>query len=158
MVYLINCVVMFKSRKPEYVSRELFVCKIPNRLSVYREKSPVEQFYIQKHKSKYGKCDSVSIVDDVYMLFNQQRLDRMSSAALNQWLQNSSRTDPQLASLRSRLTDAQLGSFIKSRYIQSRSELLAWSNYLESQYPELQAPSSEPSPEPSPEPAPSPTE
>lgn len=153
---------MFKSRNPEYIPRELHVCKTPNRLSVYREKTPVEQFYIQKHKSKYGKCESVSVVDDVYMLFNQQRLDRMSATALNQWLQSSSRTDPQLAALRSRMTDAQLGAFIKSRYIQSRSELLAWSNYLESQYPEMQAPSSgpssEPSSEPSPEPAPVPAE
>lgn len=149
---------MFKSRNPEYVPRQLHVSKTVNRLAIFREKSPVESFYIQKHKSVHGSCESVSIVDDVYMLFNQQRLDRMTNAALSTWLQNTSRTDSQLASLRSRMTDEQLGSFIKSRYIQSRSELLAWSGYLESMYPEISAPAPAPSdPAPS-DPAPAPAE
>lgn len=158
MVYLINCVVMFANRKSEYVPRELYVHKGVNRLTVFREKSPVESFYIQKHKTKFGSCDSVSIVDDVYMLFNQQRLDRMTSAQLSNWLKDTSRTDTQLAALRSRMSDAQLGSFIKSRYIQSRSELLAWSGYLESQYPEMPAPAPAPDSESEPEPAPAPAE
>lgn len=145
---------MFGKRTPEYVLRELYVHKKVDRLTAVREKNPVENFYIQKHKSKFGSCESVSIVDDVYMLFNQQRLDRMTNAALSQWLQNTSCTDPQLAELRSKMTDAQLGSFIKSRYIQSRSELLAWSGYLESQYPELKP--VDPSPELAPDPAPAP--
>lgn len=154
---------MFKGRNPHYVPCELHVCKTINRLTVLREKSPVESFYIQTHKSVYDDCDSVSIVDDVYMLFNQQRLDRMTNAALSTWLQNTSRTDSQLASLRSRMSDEQLGSFIKSRYIQSKSELLAWSGYLESQYPEISASASAPSdpapsnPAPS-DPAPAPAE
>lgn len=149
---------MFKSRNSEYVPRQLHVSKTLNRLTVLREKSPVESFYIQKHKSIYDSCDSVSIVDDVYMLFNQQRLDRMTNSALSTWLQNTSRTDSQLASLRSRMTDEQLGSFIKSRYIQSRSELLAWSGYLESMYPEISVPAPAPSdPAPS-DPAPAPAE
>nr|CDL65741.1 unnamed protein product [uncultured bacterium] len=147
---------MFKGRNANAVSRKLHVSKVVDRLSIFREKSPVENFYIQKHKSKYG-CESVSIVDDVYMLFNQQRLDRMTNAALADWLSRTSRTDSQLASLRSRMSDVQLGAFIKSRYIQSRSELLAYSSYLESQYPEL-APAVVPesSPTPVPEPAPVP--
>lgn len=146
---------MFTGRKPNYVPRDLFISNRVDRLTVYREKNPVEKFYFRKRKDKYSKSDSVSFVDDVYMLFNQQRLDRMTNAALSTWLQNTSRTDSQLASLRSRMTDEQLGSFIKSRYIQSRSELLAWSGYLESQYPEVSVPSSAPSdPAPS-DPAPS---
>lgn len=128
---------MFKGRNANNVPRTFHVSRIIDRLSVFREKNPVENFYIQTHKSRFGSHDSVSIVDDVYMLFNQQRLDRMTNAALSTWLQNTSRTDSQLANLTSRMTTEQLGSFIKSRYIQSRSELLAWSSYLESQYPEL---------------------
>lgn len=136
---------MFTGRKPNYVSRDLFVSKRVDRLTVYREKNPVEKFYFRKRKDKFSSSESVSFVDDVYMLFNQQRLDRMTSAALSTWLQNTSRTDSQLASLRSRMTDEQLGSFIKSRYIQSRSELLAWSGYLESMYPEISVPAPAPS-------------
>lgn len=144
MVYLIKFQVMFKSRTPEYVPREHYVSKRIDRLTLTREKSPVEKFYIQRHKDKFTGHDSVAIVDDIYMLFNQQRLDRMSSAALSQWLDQTSRYDSTLQNLRSRMTDAQLGSFIKSRYIQSRSELLAWSGYLESMYPEI-IPSGDPS-------------
>ena len=128
---------MFKGRNPNNVPSTLHVSRTIDRLSVFREKNPVESFYIQTHKSLFGSHDSVSIVDDVYMLFNQQRLDRMTNAALSTWLQNTSRTDSQLANLTSRMTTEQLGSFIKSRYIQSRSELLAWSGYLESMYPEI---------------------
>lgn len=143
---------MFKGRNANYVPRELHVSRTIDRLSVFREKNPVENFYIQTHKSRFGSHDSVSIVDDVYMLFNQQRLDRMTNAALSTWLQNTSRTDSQLANLTSRMTTEQLGSFIKSRYIQSRSELLAWSSYLESQYPEL-IPAADPAADPAVDPA-----
>lgn len=128
---------MFKSRTPEYVEHDYYIHKVQYRTDVVREQSPVESFYIQENVSPHSESKSIAIVDDVYMLFNQQRLDRMTGAALSDWLARTSQTDSQLASLRSRMSDEQLGSFIKSRFIQSHSELLAWSSYLESQYPEL---------------------
>ena len=127
---------MFKGRITEITEpRIYYVSRVRDRLSQYRECSPVESFYIHKDKPCNGSCESVFIRDDIYMLFNQKRLDRMSSAALSSWLQSTSTYDSGLANLRSRMSDLQLGSFIKSRYIQSRSELLSWSGYLESQYP-----------------------
>lgn len=127
---------MFKGRITEITEpRIYYVSRVRDRLSQYRECSPVESFYIHKDKPCNGSCESVFIRDDIYMLFNQKRLDRMSSAALSSWLQVTSSYDSGLANLRSRMSDAQLGSFIKSRFIQSRSELLSWSGYLESQYP-----------------------
>lgn len=151
---------MFKGRFPEMRNIDYPHSQSRNRLSNYREKSPVEEFYKQTHKPAHGTCDSVSFVDDVYMLFNQQRLDRMTAAALNTWLESTSRYDSQLANLRSRMTDEQLGAFIKSRFIQSRSELLAWSGYLESQYPDLIPAPADPAPaDPAPaNPAPAPAE
>lgn len=127
---------MFKGRITEITEPHIYyVSRVRDRLSQYRECSPVESFYIHKDKPCNGSCESVFIRDDIYMLFNQKRLDRMSSAALSSWLQSTSTYDSGLANLRSRMSDSQLGSFIKSRYIQSRSELLSWSGYLESQYP-----------------------
>lgn len=144
---------MFKGRIAEITkSCSYHVSRVHDRLSHYRECSPVESFYIHKDKPCNGSCESVFLRDDIYMLFNQRRLDRMTSAALSSWLQATSSYDSGLANLRSRMTDEQLGSFIKSRYIQSRSELLAWSSYLESQYPVVS--SSAPAPAPS-DPAPS---
>jgi hypothetical protein len=67
------------------------------------------------------------------MLFNQQRLDRMSLSQLSDWLDNQTPTSG-LAELRSKMSDAQLHSFIKSRYIQSPSELMAWSEYIQSEF------------------------
>ena len=106
----------------------------------------LESYYIQENLSPHSEHKSIAIVDDVYMLFNQQRLDRMTGAALSDWLARTSQSSSQLSSLRSRMTDAQLGSFIKSRYIQSHSELLAWSSYLESQYPEMSVETSQEQP------------
>lgn len=127
---------MFKGRITEITEpRIYYASRVRDRLSQYRECSPVESFYIHKDKPCNGSCESVFLRDDIYMLFNQKRLDRMSSAALSSWLQSTSTYDSGLANLRSRMSDLQLGSFIKSRYIQSRSELLSWSGYLESQYP-----------------------
>jgi hypothetical protein len=64
------------------------------------------------------------------MLFNQQRLDRMSKERFISYFESLSVNEPKLHELRSKLTDDQLCSFVKSRFIQSPSELMAWSQYL----------------------------
>lgn len=72
----------------------------------------------------------VTLTSDIYMLFNQQRLDRMSKDRLLAYFENLSVTDPKMSELRSKLSDDQLCSFVKSRFIQSPSELMVWSQYL----------------------------
>ena len=75
-----------------------------------------------------GSCTCLSDVD---LLFNQQRLDRMSLQALQARLDEQIRSgDTGLSELRKNISDADLQKFIKSRYIQSLSELRQWSNYL----------------------------
>ena len=98
-----------------------------------RQPSLVEDFYKQTFAAPHGSCDAVAFRTDVYMLFNQDRLDRMTQSQLSTWLDNQAPTDG-LISLRNQLSDSQLHQFIKSRYIQSPSELKAWSSYLESEY------------------------
>ena len=98
-----------------------------------RQPSLVEDFYKQSFAAPHGSCDAVAFRTDVYMLFNQDRLDRMTQSQLSTWLDNQAPTDG-LISLRNQLSDSQLHQFIKSRYIQSPSELKAWSSYLESEY------------------------
>ena len=98
-----------------------------------RQPSLVEDFYKQSFAVPHGSCDAVAFRTDVYMLFNQDRLDRMTQSQLSTWLDNQAPTDG-LISLRNQLSDSQLHQFIKSRYIQSPSELKAWSAYLESEY------------------------
>lgn len=108
-------------------------CDMMRKVTCLRAPSPVETFYKQEIPCPNGTCDAVAYRTDIYMLFNQQRLDRMSLSQLSDWLDNQTPTSG-LAELRSKMSDAQLHSFIKSRYIQSPSELMAWSEYIQSEF------------------------
>ena len=96
--------------------------------SEFIEESPVNEFMFQE--VEHDGVKSVTLTSDIFMLFNQQRLDRMSRERLIAYFDQLSVRDTQMSELRSKLTDDQLCSFVKSRYIQSRSELMAWSQYL----------------------------
>lgn len=96
--------------------------------SEFLENSPVNEFCFER-LDKNG-TEVVTLTSDIYMLFNQQRLDRMSKDRLLAYFENLSVNEPKMLELRSKLTDDQLCSFVKSRFIQSPSELMAWSQYL----------------------------
>lgn len=96
--------------------------------SEFLENSPVNEFCFDR-LDKNG-TEVVTLTSDIYMLFNQQRLDRMSKDRLLAYFENLSVNEPKMCELRSKLTDDQLCSFVKSRFIQSPSELMAWSQYL----------------------------
>ena len=75
---------------------------------------------------------------DIYLLFNQKRISSTTISALLDYLVSmSSPASDALSSLRSKVSDDQLLSLCKSRYIQTPSELLAWSTYLEQNYSQL---------------------
>lgn len=105
------------------------------RQSEFLENSPVNEFCFERLEVN-GK-EVVTLTSDIYMLFNQQRLDRMSKDRLLAYFENLSVTDPKMSELRSKLSDDQLCSFVKSRFIQSPSELMAWSQYLMSSQDEM---------------------
>lgn len=73
-------------------------------------------------------------LSDITLLFNQQRLDRMTTNALSEWFRSVARVDSQLDAIRKALPADAVGKFIKSRYIQSPSELRRWTNYLTTTY------------------------
>lgn len=103
--------------------------------SEFLEKSPVNEFMFQEIEVSGRK--TFRVTSDIYMLFNQQRLDRMSKERLISYFESLSVNEPKLYELRSKLTDDQLCSFVKSRFIQSPSELMAWSQYLMSSQDEM---------------------
>lgn len=96
--------------------------------SEFLENSPVNEFCFER-LDKNG-TEVVTLTSDIFMLFNQQRLDRMSKDRLLAYFENLSVNEPKMRELRSKLNDDQLCSFVKSRFIQSPSELMAWSQYL----------------------------
>lgn len=105
------------------------------RQSEFLENAPVNEFCFERLEVNGNEV--VTLTSDIYMLFNQQRLDRMSKDRLLAYFENLSVTDPKMSELRSKLSDDQLCSFVKSRFIQSPSELMAWSQYLMSSQDEM---------------------
>lgn len=96
-------------------------------------------------------------VDDIYLLFNQSRLSLVGKDSVNAWLDSLRSSTP----VSPKLSDDDLINLVKSRHIQSMSELMAYSHYLTDNYADkLKAylSASEPAPEPAPEPATEPSE
>ena len=73
---------------------------------------------------------SIRLTSDIYMLFNQRRLDKLTRTQLVEYFDSLSVSEPKMSELRKKMTDDQLCSFVKSRFIQTPSELMAWSQYL----------------------------
>lgn len=107
---------------PSPVSSKDMLC------SEFRQESPVDQFLLEE--LEFDGVKSVRLTSDIYMLFNQQRLDRLSRESLLSYFKSMSVNEPKFDGLRAKLGDDQLVSFVKSRFIQSPSELMAWSQYL----------------------------
>lgn len=98
--------------------------------------TPVEFSYIEK-TSYPDKTEATIIQTDIAMLFNQQRLDKMTSSALVEYLDQT--TNWRKQGNIDKYSPEQLSMFVKSRYCQSPSELLAWSEYLDANYDRLSA-------------------
>lgn len=103
--------------------------------SEFIEQIPVNEFCVEK--LEVNGVETVILTSDIYMLFNQQRLDKMTKDRLLAYFENLSVNEPKMRELRSKLSDDQLCSFVKSRFIQSPSELMAWSEYLMSSQDEM---------------------
>lgn len=73
--------------------------------------------------------------DDIELLLMQRGFDNINSLEYSAFLKDiESNMASYSAPTRPKMTDEQLMSYIKSRHIQSASELSSWFNYLNSQY------------------------
>lgn len=77
-----------------------------------------------------GDTVAKKYTDDIYLLFNQKRLENLGVDTINNWLSSLRPASDALSNLRAKCSDDELLSLVKSRHIQSQSELLAWSEYL----------------------------
>lgn len=109
------------------------------RISEFRQETPLDEFYQQEFHVENASDPVIKFVDDVYMLFNQERLDKMTEGALIEMLNKSAKPYDALSQIKFKLTDKQLSQFIKSRYIQTRSELIAYAQYIDNNYQQLAA-------------------
>lgn len=106
----------------------------------YYQPSLVSSFYKEESVSAESGEPMVVYHDPIYMLFNQERLSKLGAGAVEMWLQqmNQSKANP-LAELRKECSDEDLVSMIKSRHLQSPSEILAWSRLMTSRIDEFKS-------------------
>lgn len=81
--------------------------------------------------------DAVSVSNDIYLLLNQNRLSALGEDNVKKILDSIASQNSAMSELRKNISDSDLLSFCKSRYIQTPSELRAWSNYLNTEMSDL---------------------
>lgn len=134
MAYLINLNVMFtKRRTSPHEYNRIERGNLDQNFSNFYVSSPVDEFTKEIVLNDDGS-ESVTLTSDIAMLFNQERLDKCSRESLLSYFDSLAVSSPSLSTLRSKLTDDQLISIVKSRFLQSPSELIAYSESLVHDY------------------------
>lgn len=126
---------MFKGRFPEFVEVKKERNSCPDcMLSVtnVRVGSVVEPLYREETDCVHSSDKAVHYTNDIALILNQKRLDKMTLSGFAEYLNDAQRMDDPLRQIRSQLKDEQLFQFVKSRFVQSPSELKAWYGYLNS--------------------------
>lgn len=105
--------------------------------------------------SEFGDCTVVC--SDLYDLFNQQRISNLGADVVRDFISRNYPTSSAISDQISKMSDSEIMESIKPRNIQSYSELMSWSKYLEMRIENglnVLEPAPEPTPEPTPEPQP----
>ncbi len=99
--------------------------------------------------SEFGDCTVVC--SDLYDLFNQQRIANLGADVVRDFIARNYPSSSAISDQISRMSDSDIMDSIKPRNVQSFSELMQWSKYLEMRI-ENGLKSVEPTPEPTLEP------
>lgn len=126
----------FRSRKP---IREVFLCPIcaSSEPDIVLEELPTEQFRFEKTGTDANEC--VRIRSDISMLLHAADMAKKYGTGFVQSMIDMRR--PKSSALQSQMdqmSDAQILDTIKSRHLQSPSELIAWSEYLVEQAKDIE--------------------
>lgn len=101
---------------------------------VAHTKVPVQDKLMQLSTFK-NKDGSITVSTDISLIFNQQRLEnKLTASELREYIQ---RYTPNKSVYTAQLDDDTLLSTLKSRHIQSLSELRAWAEYCMENYDSL---------------------
>lgn len=117
-------VIKSEFKKYEFGHSELNLC-------VEVEESPVDDFYIIERKPKNDSLPSKQYVNPLYVIFNQERLNELGEDTAKHWLDSlAPRAQNEMDLLRSKLSDEELVTMIKSRYLQKPCEVAAWAKSM----------------------------
>ena len=98
---------------------------VPVQIGIVRTPSPVDAFVIEEVELAKG-VKRVHVVNDIGILFNQQRLMQLSPMMLDSWLKMARQASPDDG-----LSDEQILTCIKSRYIQSTTDVYNYTRWLQ---------------------------
>ena len=116
-------------KKKEYLQHEF-----NGSFDVTHTKVPVQDALAQLATVK-NKDGSITVTTDISLIFNQQRLEnKMTANELREYIQ---RYTPNKSVYAAQLDDDTLLSTLKSRHIQSLSEVRAWAEYCMENYDSL---------------------
>lgn len=116
-------------KKKEYLQHEF-----NGSFDLLHTKVPVQDKLMQLSTMKL-KDGSVVVSSDVTLIFNQQRLEnKLTAGELREYIQ---RYTPNKSVYTTRLDDETLLSTLKSRHVQSLSEMRAWAEYCMENYDSL---------------------
>ena len=116
-------------KKKEYLYHEF-----NGSFDIAHTKVPVQDKLMQLSTVKY-KDGSITVSTDITLIFNQQRLEnKLTASELREYIQ---RYTPNKSAYTAQLDDDTLLSTLKSRHIQSLSELRAWTEYCMENYDSL---------------------
>lgn len=116
-------------KKKEYLQHEF-----NGSFDVAHTKVPVQDTLAQLSTVK-NKDGSITISNDITLIFNQQRLEsKLTANELREYIQ---RYTPNKSVYTAQLDDDTLLSTLKSRHIQSLSEMRSWAEYCMENYDSL---------------------
>lgn len=116
-------------KKKEYLQHEF-----NGSFDIAHTKVPVQDKLMQLATVK-DKDGSITVTTDITLIFNQQRLEnKLTASELREYIQ---RYTPNKSVYTAQLDDDTLLSTLKSRHIQSLSELRAWTEYCMENYDSL---------------------
>lgn len=116
-------------KKKEYLQHEF-----NGSFDVNHTKVPVQDKLMQL-STVQGEDGSITISTDISLIFNQQRLEnKLTASELREYIQ---RYTPNKSVYTAQLDDDTLLSTLKSRHIQSLSEMRAWAEYCMENYDSL---------------------
>lgn len=116
-------------KKKEYIEHEF-----NGSFDAKHTKVPVQDKLMQLSTVKC-KDGSITISTDISLIFNQQRLEnKLAASELREYIQ---RYTPNKSVYTAQLDDETLLNTLKSRHIQSLSEMRAWAEYCMENYDSL---------------------
>lgn len=89
---------------------------------------PENQLPIINVVSDFGDCEVVT--SDIYDLFNQQRISNLGPDVIRDFIARNYPLSSPISEEISKMSDDQIMDSIKPRNVQSYSELISWSKYL----------------------------